>query len=122
MTASYGIVTLLHIISAIFMALPLYALITVNERPKTLNMAGVQEPSIPFPQVTGKEITDNEIIGERIRHLKWDAIKDSQELVMENGQLKLQNHILRHLVNIILKSGQKTGQATGAILHQLNSG
>lgn len=59
---------------------------------KTLNMAGVQEPSIPFPQVTGKEITDNEIIGERIRHLKWDAIKDSQELVMENGQLKLQNH------------------------------
>ena len=29
-----GIITLLHILSAIFMAWPLYALITVNERPK----------------------------------------------------------------------------------------
>ena len=34
MTTDIGIVTLLHIISAIFMAWPLYALITVNERPK----------------------------------------------------------------------------------------
>ena len=34
MTAAIGIVTFLHIISAIFMAWPLYALITVNERPK----------------------------------------------------------------------------------------
>lgn len=34
MGVSIGLVTLLHIISAIFMAWPLYALITVNERPK----------------------------------------------------------------------------------------
>ena len=34
MTTAIGIITLLHIISAIFMAWPLYALITVNERPK----------------------------------------------------------------------------------------
>ena len=34
MTTHIGIVTLLHIVSAVFMAWPLYALITVNERPK----------------------------------------------------------------------------------------
>jgi len=34
MTTAIGVVMFLHIISAIFMAWPLYALITVNERPK----------------------------------------------------------------------------------------
>ncbi len=40
MTVDIGIVTLLHIISAIFMAWPLYALITVNERPKAGAVVG----------------------------------------------------------------------------------
>ncbi len=35
-----GLITLLHIISAIFMAWPLYALITVNERPKVGAVVG----------------------------------------------------------------------------------
>lgn len=35
-----GVVALLHILSAIFMAWPLYALITVNERPKVKAPAG----------------------------------------------------------------------------------
>ena len=35
-----GLITLLHIISAIFMAWPLYALITVNERPKVSAVVG----------------------------------------------------------------------------------
>ena len=40
MTVAIGIVTFLHIISAIFMAWPLYALITVNERPKVGAVVG----------------------------------------------------------------------------------
>ena len=57
---------------------------------KALNTAGVQEPSLPFSKITGKEIGDKDIVGERIRHLKWETIKNSQELSMKYGKLKLQ--------------------------------
>jgi len=56
-----------------------------------LQIAGVPEPSIPFSQVIEKEISEKDIIGVSIKHFKWDAIKDAQELVFEGGRLGLRN-------------------------------
>ncbi|RJR28302.1 hypothetical protein C4564_05755 [Candidatus Microgenomates bacterium] len=58
---------------------------------KALYTVGVQESDLPFSKIAKKEITEGDIIGHRIRHLNWCAIKDAQEIVVEDGQLKIQD-------------------------------
>jgi len=50
---------------------------------------GVGQPTLPFSEVMGKEVTEADLTGNYIKRVNWDVVKKSSDLVMKDGVLKL---------------------------------
>ena len=59
----------------------------------SLERAGVQKPNIQFSEITGREISDGDIIGKSIKHLTWKVIEGSNEMFFNTDHLVLQKPV-----------------------------
>jgi len=54
-----------------------------------MQKVGVSQPTLPFSEVIGKEVTEADLTGYSIKRVNWEVVKGAKDVVMKNGAISL---------------------------------